>query len=75
MLNKSELVDEVIVMLHSGNVAGGVEKLLKGCKTKPVKVAILSSMVTESLMRNNDEQTLRFFVEKLEYYHNLNVSF
>lgn len=75
MPNRSEIVNDVVVLLKSGNVSDAVEKILKGNKSKPCKVAILASMVTESLMRDKDTQTLRFFVNKLEFYHTNNVHF
>lgn len=74
-MNDSELIDTVIVKLKNGQVADAVETLLKGKKTKPCKVAVLASKVTESLIRNDDIQTLRFFVEKLDFYHTHEVKF
>lgn len=74
MCNKSEIVDKIIVLLKDGNVTEAVETLFKGRKKYCCMVAILSSMVTESLIRSNDYQTLKFFISKLEYYHTHNIN-
>lgn len=75
MCNKSEIVDKVIVLLKDGNVTEAVETMLKGRKKYSCMVAILSSMVTESLIRSNDLQALKFFMNKLEHYHSTNMNY
>lgn len=74
-MNDSELVDEIIVSLTNGNPSEAVEALLKGNKTKPCNVAVIASMVTESLMLNNNVTLLRTFVERIKFYHTHNVKF
>lgn len=74
MCNNSEIVDKIIVHLKDGNVTAAVETLLKGRKKYSCRVAILSCMVTESLIRSNDIQALKFFINKLEFFHTHNMN-
>lgn len=73
MANTSEIVNEIIVSIVEGNITDAVEKLLHNRKTYPCRVAIISSMVTESLINNKQFQELKFFVNKLEYYNTHNI--
>jgi hypothetical protein len=75
MPNNSEIVDDVLVKLKNGQVTEAVETLLKGRKKYSCRIAILSSMITESLIRNNEIQELKFFISKLEHYHSHNMHY
>lgn len=70
-MNKSDsqVVENVIHCLSTGQTTEALETLIKGRKRYPCKIAVLSCLVTSKLIESNDQQSLKFFIAKLELYH------